>query len=153
MALSAIRDDLARRPGGRAVLPDAERILRFYVRTFERGDVLVTSPPAIERMTHEPPPETKPKPEPSAETKPKRRRKRRLKPVSGDFALLILRAADRPLSATEIQGRLAEDYDKALSRQEMSYMLLRLEEDGEIVREPATEGTARHLWRLDSRKA
>lgn len=133
-ALRAIRQDLAGRAGGEELLREADRLVHFYARAVERGDVLVTEPRAY--------------PPGSSSAGPKTpRRKHRHKPVTEDFVLAILREADRPLTVREIGERLQAQGREALSRQGMSYVLLELVRQGKAERQEVTGGPHRCVWR------
>lgn len=132
-ALQAIREDLAGRAGGEELLREADRLVRFYARAVERGDVLVTAPRAY--------------PPGSGSTGPKTpRRKRRHKPVTEDFVLAILREVPRPVSGPEILDRLEAGGHRRVSRQGLSYVLRKLREDGKAAR-IEVDGPSRCVWR------
>ncbi|HSL82958.1 MAG TPA: hypothetical protein VLF66_09285 [Thermoanaerobaculia bacterium] len=129
-----IREDLAGRAGGGELLREADRLVRFYARAVERGDVLVTEPRAY-------PPGS------GSGRRRKPRRKRRHKPVTEDYVLAILREAGQPLTTREIGERLEAQGREALTRQGMSYVLRELVRQGKAERQEVVGGPHRCVWR------
>lgn len=133
-ALRAIRGDLASRPGGADLLPEADRLERFYVRVVEREDVLATPPRAL-------PPGS------GAPARRQPRRKRLHKPVTEDYVLEILREAGQSLTAREIGERLKARGREPLTRQGMSYVLGELVRQGKADRQSVRGKLHRCLWK------
>jgi len=79
--------------------------------------------------------------------KPRKRNKRvRPKKAFGaEYTLAILRESAEPLSARQINERLAEYY-RPLGRQGMNWVLLKLEREEKVKRVEAGGGPARTLW-------
>lgn len=134
-ALRAIRQDLASRRDGHDLLPEADRLVRFYARAAEREDVLVTEPRAYPR-----------KKDRLRKPRKTKRRKRRLKPTSSDWALAVLREVLEPLTGAQVVERMVAEGRPRLSKQGLSYVLNKLVEEGTVER-IEVGGPNRCVWR------